>query len=97
MATNTELAQTAVATLADIFPGTTYGFDAGRRYHRIWKENYGQRSVDFFIEPSTGAILKAAGWKKPADKVRYTAQTPAELDQLIRAKADAHGGWLYLR
>lgn len=94
---DTTLASTAVAVLDELFPDATHGFDAGRRYHRIWKESHGQQMVDFFIEPETGGIYKAAGWKKPADKVRFTVESTEELEELLRTHADAYGSWLYVR
>lgn len=94
---DTALASTAVAVLDELFPDKIHGFDAGRRYHRIWKESYGQKLVAFFIEPETGHILKAAGWKAPASGVRYSVASSAELEELLRARADAFGDWLYIR
>lgn len=96
-AVGTELAEKAVAVLDELFPGQTHGFEAGRRFHRIWKESYGQRSVSFFIDPATGGIFKAAGWKSPAAKVRFTTETTEELEELLRSEADRYGAWLYMR
>lgn len=91
---DTTLASTAVAVLDELFPAKAHGFDAGRRYHRIWKESYGQKMVAFFIEPETGSILKAAGWKAPASGVRYSVASSDELEDLLRSRVDAFGYWL---
>lgn len=94
---DTTLASTAVAVLDELFPDKVHGVDAGRRYHRIWKESHGQKMVDFFIEPATGGIFKAAGWKAPANGVRFTVESTEELEELLRTHADPYGGWLYVR
>jgi hypothetical protein len=40
--------------------------DKGRRYLRIVSQDSAQRSVYVFIDTTSGDILKAASWKKPA-------------------------------
>ncbi len=49
-----------------------WGIDKGSRYIKVWTtigEDDTSKSVAFFVDKSTGAILKAAGWKKPSKTV----------------------------
>lgn len=59
------------------FFGTDYklSLDHGRKYIRVVKtcmrsDVLPDRSVFCFIDPTTGAIYKAAGWKAPAKGIR---------------------------
>lgn len=51
-------------------PSIRLSFEPGKKYIRVVEERPGQRSVFCFLEASTGAILKAAGWKAPAKGIR---------------------------
>ncbi len=42
----------------------------GRKYIRIVNTAYGSRSVFCFVEATTGDVLKADGWKRPAKHAR---------------------------
>ena len=42
----------------------------GKKYLRIVRTTYGNRSVHCFIEKSTGFVLMAASWKAPAKHPR---------------------------
>ena len=52
--------------------------------------------VHAFIDPSTGAVLKPAGWKAPAKGVRFNLNDEASFARLLEV-CDTHGGYLYLR
>jgi hypothetical protein len=67
-----------------------------RRYWRIVMVNYGQRSVHAFVDPTTGDVLKAAGWKSPAKGVRYNLLDDESYERMI-ANVDPFGGYLYAR
>lgn len=97
MAKQIELTTAAVDALNAKFPESTFSINPGRRFNKIVVERHGQRSVSFFIEEETGGVYKAAGWAKPANGVRFTAETPEEMTELIESRADVHGGWLYVR
>jgi len=43
---------------------------SGRKYDRIVRHTYGQRSAYAFIHKETGAILKASSWNQP-DPAKY--------------------------
>ena len=45
-------------------------FETGKKYIRVVRDIYGQRSVLAFIEITTGDIYKAASWKAPAKNAR---------------------------
>ena len=70
---------------AKYFPKNTVpqiGFTDGPKYTRYFKEDGpNNRSAYCFVEKSTGNILKADGWKRPAKGARgniHTAQHGAE-------------------
>lgn len=91
-----------IATLNAIAPeGYRYTVDHGRRYDRIvMHTRWDSRSVHAFLEPATGALLKAEGWKRPAKGIRYDFADDASwarlLDALIKPQAWS-GGYLYAR
>lgn len=75
--TNTEkqLQAFAAAITADYFAGRPHignehsysiGFEKGKKYIRVVRTSFGQRSVHSFIEIENGNIWKAASWKVPA-------------------------------
>ncbi len=47
-----------------------FGIEEGKRFARITRKNYGQKSVHCFVEVATGDIYKAASWNAPAKGVR---------------------------
>lgn len=52
-------------------PEAKLSLDPGRKYIRVVKSRGADdRSVFCFIDASTGAIYKAAGWKAPAKGIR---------------------------
>lgn len=80
-----------------------YSFDTteGKRYTKIvMTVRGGQRSVHSFVEPATGAVLKAAGWERPAKHVRYCLTSEASYARLMEALKVRNawaGGYLYIR
>jgi len=52
--------------------------------------------VHAFIDPTTGDVLKPAGWKAPAKGVRFNLNDDASFERLL-AVADTHGSYLYIR
>lgn len=75
---------------------------AGAKYDRIlWSDSYGtdyrpSRSVYAFVERSTGALLKAEGWKRPAKGVRFDLASTEGFTAAVEA-ADQYGSFLYIR
>jgi len=70
-AQNIELAIEAItARVAGVATYQTVGFEAGRKYVRLFLETNGtgSRSVFYFIDTTTGNILGAKGWKGPNRK-----------------------------
>jgi hypothetical protein len=82
---------------------------AGQRFDRIVQEHvHGDkvdkysRSVHAFVERSTGALVKASGWKAPASSkthpsgfaVRFDLSTEDGFNDAI-TKATFSGGYLY--
>ena len=69
--------------------------DVLRKYWRITKTEYGdQRSVHAFVDPATGDVYKAAGWKSPAKGVRYNLLDQASYEAMM-ARLDPFGAYLY--
>ena len=66
------------------FPGAQYvkpnkfSFDKGKRYWRVVATNpdNGSRSAHSFLDTTTGDLLKAAGWGKPAKHARGNIYKP---------------------
>lgn len=79
--------------------GYTYAIDPprkGTRYVRIVMSiNGAQRSVHAFYDITTGDVLKAEGWRKPAKHVRYNLLDDASFTRMIEV-ADWSGGYLYI-
>jgi len=48
----------------------TFGIEVGKKYARITKTSWGQKSVHCFVEMTTGDIYKAATFSAPAKGVR---------------------------
>lgn len=49
-----------------------WGVDKGSRYLKVWKtigDDEMSKSVAFFIDKSTGTVLKAKGWNGPSKTV----------------------------
>jgi hypothetical protein len=47
-----------------------FGIEMGKRFARITKTSWKQKSVHCFVEITTGDIYKAAGWSAPAKGIR---------------------------
>jgi hypothetical protein len=72
----------------------------GQRYVRIVEVRNGKpSSVHAFYDQRTGEVYKAAGWKAPAQHVRYRLLDDASFaDMLAQITAgDWSGRYLYLR
>lgn len=80
-------------------PAPTYDAMPGPRYTRIVRRDHGATpgtgSAALFIDNTSGAFLKAAGWKGPAKGVRYLPAHGDDAAALVAAHADHFGGWLY--
>jgi hypothetical protein len=77
--------------------GDTFEAQPGRRYARIVRrDKWGSGSAYAFVDITSGALLKAAGWKAPAKGVRFDLSTPEGLTEAVKA-ADRFGGHLYAR
>lgn len=80
-----------------------YSFDTteGKRYTKIvMTVRGGQRSVHSFVEPSTGHVLKAAGWQRPAKGVRFNLANDVSFERLMEAlkgRSAWASGYLYIR
>lgn len=48
----------------------TFGIEYGKKFAKITRTSYGQKSVHCFVEIKTGDIYKAATWSAPAKIVR---------------------------
>lgn len=48
----------------------TFEIEEGKRFAKITRTSWGQKSVHCFVEKSTGDIYKAATWSAPAKGVR---------------------------
>lgn len=53
------------------------------------------RHVHAFIDPTTGDVLKAAGWKAPAKGVRFNLNDEASMARLLEVCGQS--GYLYIR
>lgn len=80
-----------------------YTVERGRRYDKIvhasqWgdREPSG-RGVYMFVDRESGAFLKAASWRAPAQGVRYQPSDGTDAARAIMDHADQFGGWLYAR
>ena len=91
-----------IAALNAIAP-EGYSFDSteGTRYTKIvMTARGGQRSVHSFVEPSTGNVLKAAGWERPAKGVRFNLANDVSFERLMEALKVRNAwasGYLYIR
>ena len=55
----------------------TFSFDKGKRYWRVVaKDPSGARHAHSFLDTTTGDVLKAAGWGKPAKHARGNIYKP---------------------
>lgn len=81
------------------FPNSrdTYSVIRGRRYDKIAARGPagGGGRVFMFVERSTGAFLKPAGWRAPAAGVRYQPTSGPDAARIIQESADEYGSWLY--
>lgn len=72
-----------------------YGVLPGKKFDKLVHGSapYNLSTVAGFIDRETGDLYKAAGWSKPAPKVRYSGD-----ELLTRAldDADLYGAYLYL-
>ena len=66
--------------------------ESGRKYDKIVEIGQHQHYVKCFVEKSTGYILKAASFKKPAKGPRASIFEPKSYEKL-----NAYTGWLYKR
>lgn len=98
-----EWADALVAAYAKRYPDTDvtgwYGIEVEplRKYWRIVQIGRGAgRSVHAFVDPTTGDVLKAAGWKSPAKGVRYNLLDDESFAKML-ANVDPFGSYLYVR
>lgn len=84
--------------LGDDESGYVYTYTAVRlnKYTKIVSTyRDGSRSVHAFVDPLTGDVYKAAGWKAPAKGVRFNlADDDSFADMMLRV--DRHGSYLYM-
>ena len=59
-------------------PLDTFSFTKGKRYWRVVAKNagHGGKHVHSFLDTTTGDVLKAAGWSKPAKHARGNIYKP---------------------
>jgi len=74
----------------------TLSVDVLRKYWRIVMGDGPHRSVHAFVDPTTGDVYKAAGWKSPAKHVRYNLLDDDSFADMLD-KVDPFGAYLYLR
>lgn len=91
----------------DQYGSRTYDYNGGRTYDRIfvvsheYRRDLTQKSVHAFVERSTGALIKAAGWKAPQKNAdgtlasRYDLSTPEGMQEALDA-AQKSTSYLYL-
>ena len=72
----------------------TVAVETGRKYAKLVADHGHQRMVHSFVNLTTGAVLKAESWNKPAKGERYNVVTG--LDTLLGA-VDPYGSYLYQR
>jgi hypothetical protein len=86
-----------VASYQARYPDTDYVITV-ERLRKYWRivMNTGGRSVHAFLDPSTGDVLKAAGWKSPAKGVRYNLLDDESFASMLEA-LDPFGAYLYQR
>lgn len=54
----------------DVVKVPTFEIEYGKKFAKITRTSYGQKSVHCFVEIATGNIYKAASWSAPAKIVR---------------------------
>jgi hypothetical protein len=101
-----EWADALVASYAKRYPeddaetlAKRYGItvDPLRKYWRVVMTTSGDAaSVHAFVDPTTGDVLKAAGWKSPAKGVRYNLLDDDSFAKML-ANVDPFGSYLYVR
>lgn len=78
-----------------------YEVEIGSKYIRIVDCSYNSRSVHAFVDRTTGDLLKADGYKRPAKWKDGPATVGSLLDDHafaeILERADRYGGYLYKR
>ena len=74
----------------------TLSVDVLRKYWRIVMGDGPHRSVHAFVDPSTGDVYKAAGWKAPAKGVRYNLLDDESFARMLDG-IDPFGSYLYVR
>jgi hypothetical protein len=62
------------------------------KWWKVVQVAYGQRSVHAFLDPATGDVYKAAGWKAPAKGARYNLLDDASYTTML-ARLALPGGW----
>ena len=80
-------------------PGYRVTVEGGAKYDKVIIASGGQRSVHAFIERTTGALIKAAGWAKPQRGINGLAiryYLTGDFD-LALEDADPYGSYLYQR
>jgi hypothetical protein len=65
------------------------------KYVKIVQATPGQRFVHAFVDPNTGDVYKAAGWKAPAKGVRFNLLDDASFTRMLSV-LDTSGGYLYI-
>jgi hypothetical protein len=92
---------TWLATLQerDRYPDQGGGYDVQRltKYLRIVNTRNGKpSSVHAFVDPRTGDVFKAAGYKAPAKGVRFNLIDDESFASML-ADCDSYGRYLYVR
>lgn len=87
----------ALTAIAPALTASEYDVIPGRRYDRIVSVlSNGQRTAHAFVDRTTGDVLKAAGWSRPAPGVRGNVATAEGLEALVAA-ARRSPSYLYAR
>ena len=84
-----------VATLNAIAPeGYSYTVERGKTYLKVVMNPRGGHggSAHSFINPTTGALYKAAGWARPAKGIRFDFADDASWARLL-AELVKPGAW----
>ena len=76
----------------------------GRKYYKIVSQEYDtfrdrneyrDGSVNAFVDKKTGEVYKPAGWRAPAEHVRFNLLDEASRSECL-GRADWAGGYLYM-
>jgi len=87
------------ARLNDLLNGyceIAFSVETARKFHKVWRNDGGSRSIAFFVDKKNGDVYKASSTKAPAKGVRYNLLDDASREEAM-SRADWAGSFLYIR